>query len=487
MRPRSSQGSRTQGSTHGRRQSSCSETLAGRPSSAVSWASPWLSARPSSPEHSGPLPSLAQSSSFSSGGDSARFTDYDCAASSPDSNSPNKASSRGAGSIAGGPPATWRGPLTGHTEGAWKGGAAWNCIAPGDVCDDGGVGSAGSCLPGAQVLPRWGLLLRPWSLRPAALDSQVNAPGRPGFLFHYMLGTVLGRGGYGVVHSCVHLKSRRAYAVKVIPKSLLRHERDLRRARMEFALQRSVTGHAHIARAEELFEDSQALYLVMEKCEGGDLFEFLSLLCHGMPLCEASAAALFRQLVLAVRTCHEAGLLHRDLKLENVLVQEANYAKRRSSSGVCCHLRRIPTLKLGDFGSALPLLSRGHASVRGGGSRMYQAPEVLNGHPYGLACDMWSLGVILYSLLSGSFPFTAPSESLLTGMIKRGVYHFSGERWRGVSREAKHLVVGLLQVEPSRRASIGDVLSHSWMAPRDMQKKHSKHPCTCEEERASPQ
>lgn len=288
--------------------------------------------------------------------------------------------------------------------------------------------------------------------------SVVVRRGRPHFFRHYELGETLGAGAYGLVKACTDLNTGQHLACKVVRKDKFPLEADLLRARMEFQLQQRVSPHVHVVQVKQLYEDKARLYLVMERCSGGDLFEFLE---AKAPLAEQEAAVLFAQIASAVRACHEKGVLHRDLKLENFLISEKDGQKRQSGR-LAPGLGKLQ-LKLGDFGSAV-LLPRGRTSSGWvGGSTMYQAPEVLSGKKYDLKADMWSLGIILHALLCGAFPFSAPTEAYITGMIKRGVLRLNTKEWNGLSSDARGLVLSMLCVDPAQRASIAAVSAHPWL------------------------
>lgn len=320
---------------------------------------------------------------------------------------------------------------------------------------------------GAPLVHRMFPGIKPHVVRPMPPEAQRQELR---FGEEYAVGRVLGEGAYGVVRSCIHLKSGRSLAVKIVAKAKLPRARDLARARLEPKIQRRLMGHRNVLQFEDSFEDAKSLYLVTERCTGGDLFELLSRVSR---LEEHHAAAMFAQLLAAVGHCRKQDVVHRDIKLENILVADKAWKRSRegadpggqSGSSKQVFLGAVPTLKLADFGSAVVVPRGEKASGRSGGSLMYQAPEVLWGKKYDGAVDMWSLGVVLFALLSGSFPFTAPSDSLLVGMIKRGVFHMAGPAWQSVSVGAKEVVAALLQPDPEARAQPGELWAHPWLAP----------------------
>lgn len=155
---------------------------------------------------------------------------------------------------------------------------------------------------------------------------------------------------------------------------------------------------------------------------------------------------MMRQLLSAVAYCHSKRVVHRDLKLENLLL--SSHAENAA-------------LKIVDFGMAQTLDCAAKMSARIG-TPLYIAPEVL-ARSYTEKCDVWSCGVILYMLLSGVPPFVAPNEVELYQKIQRCMYTMSGTRWSGVSKEARNLVQRMLVRDPERRCSALEALSHPWI------------------------
>ncbi|KAL4853796.1 Calcium/calmodulin-dependent protein kinase type 1 [Chlorella vulgaris] len=173
---------------------------------------------------------------------------------------------------------------------------------------------------------------------------------------------------------------------------------------------------------------------------------------------EADARTIFRQLIQAIQYLHSRGVVHRDIKLKNLLLFEPG---------------DLNHVKLADFGlSAKARQGQPHHMQTVCGTPGFVAPEVLRGllHPhdfppkrYGPACDLWSAGVVLFLLLSGVPPFSDPSEPRLMRAIAGGKYSFDDPAWEEVSKEAKELVSQLLVVDPSKRMTCEQVLAHPWM------------------------
>lgn len=204
----------------------------------------------------------------------------------------------------------------------------------------------------------------------------------------YHLGGELGRGSDGIVRVCRNMSTGREYACKTTSKA---DALALAHARSELAMLTRLQGHPNVVRVEAQFEDEKELHTVMELCEGGDLFQHLEeKRQEGRVLAEAEAAEAFAAVVKAVCFCHERGIMHRDIKLENLLLP-----RRCSGYG---------ELKLADFGVAADFADH-KVFYEMEGTPSYLAPEVLCRKSYNETADLWSMGVLLYILLCDSTPF----------------------------------------------------------------------------------
>ncbi|CAI7915829.1 unnamed protein product [Closterium sp. NIES-54] len=266
-----------------------------------------------------------------------------------------------------------------------------------------------------------------------------------------------GTGQFGTVRRCTERLTGARFACKTISKDRLRSEAEREEVRREVALMQRVgasgereageaqgVAHPGVVQLRGVFEDEQSVHLVMDLCEGGELFD--EVVRRGR-LSERDAANVFAQVASAVAHCHSRGVLHRDLKPENILLT------RDASAPL--------TTKLADFGLAVPLQS-GDRAMGVAGSPFYMAPEVLLGE-YALEADVWSLGVILYILLCGAPPFWGPTDKDVFVEVLKGLVDLSGEEWAGVSEEAKRLVLCLLQRDPQRRPTATQILFHPWI------------------------
>jgi len=257
----------------------------------------------------------------------------------------------------------------------------------------------------------------------------------------YEFGTKLGDGSFGTVLRAKNRATGALRAVKLIPRGKVRN---LQRLESEINLMKN-TDHPHIIKLFEVYHDKINIYLVMELCTGGELFDFIVSKRH---LNEEEARLIIVQLLRAVSYLHMHEICHRDLKPENLLFVEPN---------------SINSLKLIDFGMSKMMGSRGEAMTTKVGTPYYIAPEVLTGN-YGMQCDLWSVGVILYALLCGYPPFDGKSDTIVLAKVKRGNYNFNGAEWSGVSAEAKDLISKLLVMQPENRLTAEQALTHPWVA-----------------------
>eukprot|EP00117_Sycon_ciliatum_P006108 scpid23409/ scgid0853/ Serine/threonine-protein kinase D3; Protein kinase C nu type; Protein kinase EPK2; nPKC-nu len=251
----------------------------------------------------------------------------------------------------------------------------------------------------------------------------------------------LGSGQFGVVYAGVHRKSARPVAIKVIDK--LRFP-----SKQETALKNEVAilhtlKHNGVVNLERMFETPDRVFVVMEKMEG-DMLEMILRHPNGR-LEERTTRFLIFQILNALQHLHSKNIVHCDLKPENVLL-------RGKSS--------FPQIKLCDFGFARII---GEKSFRKSvvGTPAYLAPEVLNNDGYDRSLDMWSVGVIIYVSLSGTFPFNEDEE--IAEQIQNADFMYPNDPWEQISRDASGLINLLLQVNKSRRCTARQALLHPFL------------------------
>ncbi|WVQ65322.1 uncharacterized protein L199_003498 [Kwoniella botswanensis] len=246
----------------------------------------------------------------------------------------------------------------------------------------------------------------------------------------YTLGRVIGEGTYGSVHIATHRLTGTRCAIKKIPKSFTPHlTREIHHHRR--------LHHPSVVHLHEIIATESHIWLVTELCSGGELFDYL--VERGRML-EGEARKLFGELAVAVGWMHRQGVVHRDLKLENVLLDG--------------ELR----IKLGDLGFVREW-QRGRLMETFCGTTGYASPEMLAGRKYlGVETDIWSMGIILYTLLCGGLPFDDDDEGVMKELILKGEY----EEPEWLSEEARSLIRGMLQQDPSQRLTIEGIFNHPW-------------------------
>uniref|UniRef100_A0A5B7AWW0 non-specific serine/threonine protein kinase n=1 Tax=Davidia involucrata TaxID=16924 RepID=A0A5B7AWW0_DAVIN len=259
----------------------------------------------------------------------------------------------------------------------------------------------------------------------------------------YELGRELGRGEFGVTYLCTEKSSGDLYACKSISKKKLRTRVDIEDVRREVEIMKRLPKHPNIVSLKDTYEDDNAVHLVMELCEGGELFDRIVARGH---YTERAAAAVTKTIVEVIQMCHKHGVMHRDLKPENFL-----FANKKETS----------PLKAIDFGLSV-FFKPGEKFNEIVGSPYYMAPEVLKRN-YGPEVDVWSAGVILYILLCGVPPFWAETEQGVAQAIIRSVVDFKRDPWPKVSDNAKDLVKKMLNPDPKQRLTAQEVLDHPWL------------------------
>ncbi|XP_031203237.1 testis-specific serine/threonine-protein kinase 5 isoform X4 [Mastomys coucha] len=206
--------------------------------------------------------------------------------------------------------------------------------------------------------------------------------------------------------------------------------------------------HVNIVQLYETYQNSQRSYLVLELAARGDLLEHINAVsdlrcCPGLE--EEEARRLFWQLVSAVAHCHNVGIVHRDLKCENILLDDQGF------------------IKLTDFGFANWVRLKNSLLSTFCGSVAYTAPEILMSKKYnGEQADLWSLGIILHAMVSGKLPFKEHQPHRMLHLIRRGPIFKPG-----LSPECRDLIRGLLQLHPCDRLDLQQVAAHCWMLPAE--------------------
>jgi len=256
---------------------------------------------------------------------------------------------------------------------------------------------------------------------------------------------IIGEGGYASVMLAKERRTHNPRAVKCITKKMVASRERLQR---EIDIVMGLD-HPNINRLYQVFEDPRYIYLILELCSGGELFDRIQELGH---LSEREAAIIMQQIFLAVNYMHSRNIVHRDLKPENFLFQH-----RAPIEG--------NTLKVIDFGIAAQLRKASDTLSTRTGTPYYVAPEVLH-FPfatYGKPCDLWSCGVVMYVLLSGRLPFRGVDDHATFAKVKAGRFSFPSEIFGSVSEGAKALIKGLLAKDEAKRFTAERALNDTWV------------------------
>ncbi|KAI9030375.1 kinase-like domain-containing protein, partial [Hyaloraphidium curvatum] len=267
----------------------------------------------------------------------------------------------------------------------------------------------------------------------------------------YRVGEMLGAGTFGVVRKAVHLPTGKEVAAKILFLPTIGRERRLQLILEEVAVLK-INRHPNIIRLLDAFEgEDQKYYLVFELCTGGELYDRI---VEAQRFTERTAGVLLATIIAAVAFLHEPPhqIIHRDLKLENIL-----FKSEAPNS----------PLVIVDFGVALMLEDADETSSEIVGSRPNMAPELIQGKEYGAEVDVYALGVIAYTLLSGCHPFQEemedPDPRVLNAAIINGRFSFEDKDWSHVSEEAKEFVASLMSLNPADRPTAAQALASPWL------------------------
>ncbi|XP_071762250.1 MAP/microtubule affinity-regulating kinase 3a isoform X6 [Centroberyx gerrardi] len=266
-------------------------------------------------------------------------------------------------------------------------------------------------------------------------SSGADEPQQP-HVGNYRLLKTIGKGNFAKVKLARHILTGREVAIKIIDKTQL-NPNSLQKLFREVRIMK-ILNHPNIVKLFEVIETERTLYLVMEYASGGEVFDYL--VAHGR-MKEKEARAKFRQIVSAVQYCHQKHIVHRDLKAENLL------------------LDADMNIKIADFGFSNEF-TMGNKLDTFCGSPPYAAPELFQGKKYdGPEVDVWSLGVILYTLVSGSLPFDGQNLKELRERVLRGKYRIPFY----MSTDCENLLKRFLVLNPAKRGTLEQIMKDRWI------------------------
>jgi calcium-dependent protein kinase len=256
-----------------------------------------------------------------------------------------------------------------------------------------------------------------------------------------LLSPPVGKGAFGEVRRAIHRKTNMTRAIKIIYKEQTEPDEQERLINEVNVLKG--LDHPNIMKVMEFYQDDNHFYIVSEFYNGGELFEKIN---KNGSFSEKEAAHTIRQILSAVFYCHQHKIVHRDLKPENILFE----SKKEDS-----------LLKIIDFGTS-KFFDPNKKMNQKFGTAYYIAPEVLK-RKYNEKCDIWSIGVILYILLSGYPPFNGPDDSTIMDKVSQGKYDFHHEEWKGISDEAKTFIKKMMEYDVKKRYSAQEAYNDPWL------------------------
>ena len=258
-------------------------------------------------------------------------------------------------------------------------------------------------------------------------------------LSNYEIIKEIGQGGFSKVYLGKVKETGKQVAIIVISKSASMQE-----VIKEMQIQREFES-PYIVNIYALIERAEDLILIMEYVNGGELFDAI---VEQGSFSENDAATLIQQVLVGLKILHDHGVIHRDLKPENLLLSNEPDGSR--------------VVKIADFGLA-GLIESQEDMKKFCGTEGYAAPEIMKNVPYNASVDVWSLGVIVFILLSGYKPFDADSQFELYQQVTTADYEFFSPEFDCISDDAKDFIARCLQVDPKNRLTIEDALKHPWI------------------------
>jgi serine/threonine protein kinase len=279
--------------------------------------------------------------------------------------------------------------------------------------------------------------------------SNVGVPatvGLPKFSDIYTLEKKVRKGSFSTVWECRHKVSGEIFACKVIDRSGLKPTDD-EAILNEVAIMQSLADNKYVVQLLDFYEEDDHFYMIMEYMTGGDVFDRI---VQYTQYTEKDAHDLSVCLLKALQNIHRAGIAHRDIKPQNLLLVESEDNAK---------------IKIGDFGFAKRVHTLESLTTRVG-TPTYVAPEILKNIPHDHRVDLWSVGIVVFVLLVGYPPFMEENQNVLFQKIRNGEWTFLTEDWKHISDDAKDLIKGLLVVDPKERMNVEEALRHPWITQK---------------------
>lgn len=266
----------------------------------------------------------------------------------------------------------------------------------------------------------------------------------------YTFGKTLGAGSFGIVRYARDNDTGEEVAIKIILKKALKGNESVVIDELRLLLELS---HPHIVGFRDWFESKDKFYIVTQLATGGELFD--RIVQQGR-FTEHDASLVIVEILEAIEYLHERNIVHRDLKPENIL-----YLSSEPDSNVV----------LADFGIAKKLESPDELLHSSAGSFGYAAPEVIMGSGHGFPCDIWSLGVVTYTILCGYSPFRSENvDDFINEVKNNNAVIFHADYWKDVSKDARRFIIKALQFQPDKRPTAAQLLKDPWLV--EVAKEH---------------
>lgn len=279
-------------------------------------------------------------------------------------------------------------------------------------------------------------------------DESVSAfQGKEVMDEKYIIQEEIGQGSFSVVFKGLRKETGEVVAIKKVNKSS-QFSDQIKLLRREIQVMQKLSDHPNVVKLYDVFEDDKCIYMVIEYMTGGELYDHI---IQRGSFTESDAADIVKQILSALTYIHHNGIGHRDLKPENLL----------------CSTSKGDVVKIADFGLSKDFSDGKTAMKTCCGSPSYVAPEVLEGLTYDHECDIWSLGVITYVLLSGCLPFFGDTQDELFQKIMNCDYTFNYACFRVISDEAKDFIRKCLVIDPHKRWKAEDLMKHPWICPEN--------------------
>ena len=260
----------------------------------------------------------------------------------------------------------------------------------------------------------------------------------------YKYGRLLGKGAFGKVNLSLHVLTGRLVAIKSINKSKIVSAHQRKKIIHETNIMKLLSNSNNIVRIYEMYETQKHICIVMEYICAGDLLSYIR---KRNPINENICKYIFKQIILGLSFIHRNKIVHRDIKLDNILIDLDN------------------NIKICDFGVSKRITNSNDKMNEQCGTPAYMAPEIIKGNGYeGYGADIWSAGVVLYALLSGTLPFKGGDLDELHFNILKGNF----KDVKDISHEANHLLHSLLEIDVNKRITTEEILTHPWLINVDV-------------------